>query len=514
MFDVVIAGGGSAGCVLAARLSEDPDRRVLLLEAGPDYASAAQTPADLIASAYPPRTHDWNFATVDRPGRPSVAIPRGRVIGGSSSTNYCFAARARPADHDRWSELGNDGWSFEEVLPYYREMEKDRHGDARWHGRDGRFEVTRLAWDELPSSARAAGEVMRELGYRISDDINAPDEPGFGVVPLNAVDGVRRSTALSHLADARERPNLTIRGDAHVDRVLVEDGRAFGLQLASGEEVPAREVVLCGGAFGSPTILLRSGIGPVEELGRHGIRTVHEIPGVGRNLTEHPVFWNIYAAEDSHEEVRAIYQSTLSVRIDAAEPDYDVHILPSAIVPTTEIPPAYVPPTQNHPTGFDFVFFVSNVQPRSRGSVTLTSTDPLAAPAIDLALYRDPADARVVADGVHLARSFAARSPLADLLVAERAPGPGVPDSDLEDAVTTAVTHYNHPCGTCRMGPADDPAAVVDPRGRLHGLDGLRVVDASILPTIPRVAINPTTVLVAERIAAWMNEASRTTSPR
>ena len=513
MFDVVIAGGGSAGCVLAARLSEDPDRTVLLLEAGPDYAGASETPADLLAGAYPPRTHDWNYMTLDRPGRPSVAIPRGRVIGGSSSTNYCFAARARPADHDRWAELGNDGWAFDDVLPFYRAMENDRHGDDRWHGRDGRFEVSRFAWDELPSSARAAGEVMREAGYRICEDINAPDEPGFGVVPLNSVDGVRRSTALSHLEDARERPNLTIRGDAHVDTVLVDGGRAVGLRLASGEEVAGREVVLCGGAFGSPTILLRSGIGPADELGRHCIRPVHELPGVGRNLTEHPVFWNIYAAKDPHEDVRAIYQSTLSVRIDAAEPDYDVHILPSAIVPTTEIPPAYVPPTTNHPTGFDFVFFVSDVQPRSRGSVTLTSTDPLAVPAIDLALYDDPRDARVVADGVRLARSFAARSPLAELLVAERAPGPDVPDDDLEGAVTTAVTHYNHPCGTCRMGPADDPTAVVDPRGRLHGLDGLRVVDASILPTIPRVAINPTTILVAERIAAWMNGGAPSARP-
>jgi choline dehydrogenase len=500
-YDVVIVGGGTAGCVLARRLSDSSDRKVLLLEAGPDYASEAKMPAEILDASVPPMSHDWGYVSADRPeGAAPVVLPRGRIIGGSSATNYAFAMRARPADHDEWRDLGLEGWGFEDVLPLYKEMETDAGGSAEWHGRDGLFEVSRPTWEQIAEPARAFADACRAVGLPVVDDVNAPTEPGFGIVPRNQVGGVRRSLALSYLNPVRDRVNLEVRGDVLVDRVLFEGIRAVGVVLADGEEVRARRVVLASGAFNSPAILLRSGVGPEADLEALGVRLVADRPGVGRNLMEHPVFWNIYSARPTDEQPDTIFQSCLSTTISANEADYDLHLIPSSILPADMVPPQYVPPTTDHPTGFDFVVFVSCMRPRSRGRVTLSSLDPKAMPVIELGLYSEPHDAWVVAEGVRLARRLVAQSAFADLVVAERAPGIDVPDEELEAAVIRNVTHYNHPSGTCRMGRADDPDAVVDASGSVLGVEGLSVIDASIMPVLPRVPINPTTVLIAEKL--------------
>jgi choline dehydrogenase len=246
---------------------------------------------------------------------------------------------------------------------------------------------------------------------------------------------------------------------------------------------------------------MRSGVGPREELETLGINVVHELPGVGRNLMEHPVFWNIYAAHPSEVEPDTIFQSCLSYRVAPVEPDYDLHLIPSSLLPAKDVPPQYVPPVEEHPTGFDFVIFVSNMRPKSRGRVRLASPSPSDAPVIELGLYSDPADAQVVAEGVRLARRLVQQPALKKYVVSERAPGPDVADDELATAVQRSATHYNHPSGTCRMGLADDPEAVVDGNGRVIGLEGLAIVDASIIPVLPRVAINPTTVLIAEKLS-------------
>lgn len=440
-YDFVVVGGGTAGCVLARRLTDMAKSSVLLLEAGPDYATDEATPPEIRDASVPPMSHDWGYVGADHAqGSRPVVLPRGRLIGGSSATNYAFAMRARPADHDEWRDLGLDGWGFSDVLSLYREMETDPEGDDQWHGREGLFEVTRPTWDEVAAPARAFADACRLLDLPVIDDVNAPTEPGFGIVPRNQVAGVRRSLAMSYLNPVRARPGLTVRGDALVDRVLFEGTTAVGVALADGTEIRAGRVVLAGGAFNSPAILLRSGIGPADELEALDVPLIADRPGVGRNLMEHPVFWNIYSARPTDEQPDTIFQSCLSARASTEEEDYDLHLIPSSILPTAMVPPQYVPPTSDHPTGFDFVVFVSCMRPRSRGRVRVPSRDPMAMPVIELGLYTDPHDAAVVAKGVALARRLISQPAFADLVVAERAPGPAVPDDKLEDAVRQHVT--------------------------------------------------------------------------
>lgn len=502
-YDVLIVGGGSAGCVLANRFTECGALNVLLLEAGPDY-NMQTMPQEIRESAFSPESHDWGYMSQPDSMGISVAIPRGKIIGGSSSVNYCFAMRARPADHDNWQALGNDGWSYEDVLPFYRRMESYAYGDDSWHGRSGPYKLDCFDWDQLEPTAAAAALASDVRGYLRVRDVNAPGEPGFSRAPLSAVDGIRQSTALTYLEDARTRENLTVRGDAEVDCVLFDGDRAIGVRLASGEVITANHVILSAGTYNSPAILMRSGVGPKEHLVELGINVVMASPGVGQNLTEHPVMWNIYAAKAPDRAVSAMFQTALSVRSDEGLVDYDLHILPTAAVPSELMPRAFVPPADEHPTGWDFVFFVACMQPRSRGSVRLASANPDDAPLIDLGLYKDPDDVAKVTKALCIARELAATAPLSDLLVTELKPGSLVGDADLEKAVRAAPSHYNHAASTCRMGPSTDPMAVVNNHCEVHGLKNLFVVDASVMPSISRVPTNPTTILIAERVSDWL----------
>lgn len=506
-YDLVIVGGGSAGCVLANRLSADRGRTVLLLEAGPDYASLDELPADIADASRGPSSHGWGFTTEPDSYGTSVPLPRGKVIGGSSSINFCFAPRARPADHDAWVEAGNEGWGYDDLLPLYRAMESYAHGEDRWHGRSGPYTLSRGDDGDLSEIATAFVEAAAVVGYPLGDDVNAPTaKPGVQFAARSVINGVRQSTALTYLNPVRDRPNLEVRGDALVDHVEFEGTRATGVRLADGEVISARHVVLCAGAYESPAILMRSGIGPAEHLRSVGVEILVDAPGVGQNLMEHPAVPGRYAAKPATRTVGAMQLGLNAHSGDPDEVDYDLQLFPSGAVPAHFLAPTYEEPSDGHPTGWDIIYLASCVQPRSRGSVTLRSTDPTDAPVIRLGLYDDPRDAEKVAEAVRIGRRIARTGPLKDLLVREMWPGEDIADDDLEEWVKRHPNVFHHASGTARMGLAKDPASVVDTACAVHHVDGLSVVDASVFPHIPRVATNASTIVAAERAAQKLEE--------
>ncbi len=497
--DTVVIGGGTAGAAITGLLAEDSGQSVLLLEAGPDYGPfvAGRWPAELTDAAVIPTSHDWGYHSGEQYQRRVIGFERARVIGGCSSHNGCAAIWGSRLDYDGWAALGNPGWSTGGLRPLFRAASE-------------RLRVRIPGPTEIAPFQRAALDAASEAGIpRVADLNNLDENVGMAPSPVNIVNGVRWNTAFAYLDPVRDRSNLSIVGDSPCDRLEIRSGRVSAVIVAGREgvvRVEAGRVVVAGGAYGSPVILMRSGVGDPTELHAAGVTPTLDLPGVGRNLHDHPRVSLSYAGTRELEELMAAFardrwmpeeQTIAKTQSTRCKDGFDLHIYPvGGRDPTTR-------------TGWRWTLEVACMTPRSRGALKIASADSSAAPIIDHRYLSDPDhhDLRVLADGVALAREIAAKPALSRLVGTEFSPGGrAATRTDIERFVSAKCLHYYHPVGTCRMGAAGDPSAVVDSRCKIHGLDNAYVADASVMPVIPRANTNLPSLVVGERIARWLLE--------
>ncbi len=488
--DVVVVGGGSAGAVLAARLTEEESRSVLLLEAGPVYALDAIPAGLLDASTVADPAHDWGYVLRGTDRQLEIPTPRGKVLGGSSSVNATVAIRARESDLAKWASHGAEGWSYEEVLPTFRDIENTPTGDDRFHGRTGPVSVRQRTYEELTPSLRGFVEAAVASGFKPIDDFNGADQHGAGGYPVDVVDGVRQSTAIAYLTEAvRARPNLTILGGVNVDRVLLDGTRTVGVIAEDGAAYRADEVILAGGTYGSPAILLRSGIGPAADLRALDIDVIADLP-VGRRLQDQPFVPNGFALKPEYLEMEPAVGSLLwTESSESIRGELDLHVTATHLLPGSA-----------SPTGGAIVLASSVVVPESTGTLKLASRDPADAPIIDSNYLGTGRDARRMVEAVKLGREITRQPAFARLTAGEIMPGDAVSDDELAGYVFNNLAVYGHPTSTVPMGGNDVPWAVVDSVGAVRGVERLRVVDASIMPEVPSTVLNLTVIMIAERI--------------
>jgi choline dehydrogenase len=518
VYDYIIVGAGSAGCVLAARLSADPQISVLLLEAGPaDDATEIHAPAGLSRLFQGP--YDWNYRTVPqhRAGGRSIYWPRGKVLGGSSSMNAMVYIRGSRHDFASWrDEAGCAGWGYEDLMPYFRRAEDNSRGASAYHGTGGPLSVTDPRYKSAACAAFIAA--AQEQGAKANDDFNGPRQDGVGWYQLTQRNGQRCSAATAYLHPAISRPNLTVLTNALVTKVIVEAGQAVGVSyLRHGEAARAEaraEVIVSGGAVNSPQLLMLSGIGPADHLIEMGIDVLADSPGVGANLSDHPVLPVIWSTprlrglwEKSGNASALRWQLTHRgpLTSNVAESGGFAHSEPGLRAPDLQL---HVLPAPYRDQGLAdtaqraMSVLVGLVDVASRGRIRLLSDDPRHRPAIDPGYLSDPRDARALTAGLKLVREFVTARSMAEICQSELAPGGHVrSDEDLLQYVRTNVVTLYHPVGTCAMGGESRWKAVVDPELRVRGVAGLRVVDASVMPSLPRGNTNAPTIAIAERAA-------------
>jgi len=546
-YDYIICGAGTAGCLLANRLSADPSKRVLLIEAGgKDDYHWIHIPVGYLYCIGNPRT-DWLFYTDEDPGLNGrrLRYPRGKVLGGSSSINGMIYMRGQARDYDHWGALGNPGWSWRECLPAFLKHEDYYKGADEFHAAPGhdpkglkpggewRVEKQRLHWDVLDAFAQAA----QQAGIPHSEDFNRGSNEGVGYFQVNQKMGTRWNATRGFLHPVLDRDNLQVWTGAHLSKVLTERGdaglRAVGVEvLPHGGGAPhtaraTREVILCTGAVGSPQVLQLSGIGPAALLKTHGVEVVHELPGVGENLQDHLQIRSVYSV-DGVKTLNTMANSWWGKALIGLE--YVVRrsgpmsMAPSQLGAFTRSDETHEHPNiQYHvqPLSLDafgeplhpfnaFTASVCNLNPTSRGAVRIRSADPNEAPSIRANYLSTEDDRRVAADSLRVTRRIVSQPAMQKYMPKEVKPGEQFQtDEELAKLAGDIGTTIFHPVGTAKMGPASDPMAVVDARLRVHGVAGLRVVDASVMPTITSGNTNSPTLMIAERAAGWIIEDAR-----
>ena len=520
-FDYVIIGAGSAGCVLAARLTEDGRSSVLLIEAGgKDSSFWIHIPVGYGKTIVDPRVN-WKFETEPNPalGGRKIYWPRGKVLGGSSSINGLIYIRGQAQDYDHWRQLGNPGWAYEDVLPYFRKAEDQENGADRYHGAGGPLSVTNLT-ERNPLCDAFIGSAGA-VGIPRNDDFNGATQEGAGYFQATVRNGRRASAATAYLRPAMRRRNLTVATEAQAERILFEGRRATGVRfLKEGARVEVkarREVILAAGSVKSPQLLMVSGVGDAEALAGHGIAPVHHLPGVGQNLQDHyggQITWKCSRPITMNDVMMSRFRQLQvglkwlltrkgPLSVPAGQAGLFTKVLPESASPDLQFL------FQTFSGGYyedglfkfsGFANFLCPVRPASRGEIALRSADPHDMPKLSPNYFSDERDRRIAVEGLKLARRMAASRPLADFVIAEHLPGSETAtDAEIEDYLVKNGGCVSHQVGTCKMGT--DAMAVVDPELRVHGVERLRVVDASIMPTLISGNTNAPTIMIGEKAA-------------
>jgi choline dehydrogenase len=523
MFDYIIIGAGSAGCVIANRLTEDPEIRVILLEAGgPDKKQEIHIP--LAFSKLFKSECDWAYETEKQPhlNNRNLYWPRGKVLGGSSSINAMIYIRGNRLDYDCWHKLGNQGWSYQELLPYFKKAENRDGGDSQYHGKNGPLNVADLQL--VNPLSQAFVEAGQEIGLARNDDFNGQEQGGVGFYQVTQKKGKRHSTAVAYLKPAMKRPNLTVLTGSHATRLLFDQKRVTGVEYirnSKKEQIRAsREIILCGGAVNSPQLLMLSGIGPEDHLRALNIPVIANLPGVGENLLDHlmvPVAYectspvSLAAAETLINVLKYLFFGKGPLTSNVGEAGGFAKSRENLLAPDLQFifgPIYYINHGFERPEGHGFTFVPILLKPKSRGKIRLRAIDPFIAPIIDPNYLNDEEDMQVLVEGVKIGRRFAKAKAFDRYRGKETYPGPqAASDDDLREYIRNRVETLYHPVGTCKMG--SDSMSVVDSSLRVRGLEGLRVADASIMPEIVSGNTNAPTIMVAEKAAEMIKSSSQ-----